>query len=325
VENNYGFAKGEDKKMQLFTITSHLNGEILYEGHFPSLLACLEDAVENNTNLAYADLNNINLSNANLDDARLKHAKIINCNLSGANLSESNLSGAQIKGCALYNTCLCYSNLQGCDFEDSSFGATDIAGCDISGSRFSTLSCFNLYFNLVHRMDSCIFTDIQGTPCTMSAPPLIIKGLSAIPTVFMNQHVFLNNETFTYNTETALNAVEIALYELRTRGIENGESMGKQQSAIGHLERTLADPQGSASLAFLLSCETMLQLAAKKLRSIWWMCRRCKKVLEGTNNKGIGKKNFITLMRYIARDPEKQKEKPVSLSGLKQERVINVR
>jgi hypothetical protein len=185
--------------MTLVQIKSCRNGnKPLFEGHFHSMAACLEQAVAEQVNLEKADLRNINLTNANLDGANLAGAHFTGANLSGANLSEANLKGARFEGASLYNTCLCYSDLHACNFESASFGATDMTGCDLSGSRFSTLSCFGLDFALVENMQGCVFRDPGGTICEMSRPPVAIKGPGVNPVVFMDRHVKIGSHIGSY-------------------------------------------------------------------------------------------------------------------------------
>lgn len=177
--------------MPLIKLQAHCDQRLLYEGDFPSLSACLEQAVAEHINLDGIDLHNANLINANLDDAVMPNANLSGANLSGANLSESIFTGSNFAGTALYNTCLCYSDLSYCDFGEAAFGATDITGCDLSESRFSTLSTFTLDFNHVRSMTGCVFRDPGGTLCAMSRPPVVIHGLGNGPVILLDHHAKL--------------------------------------------------------------------------------------------------------------------------------------
>ena len=175
--------------MRNFCIVSHKTADVLFDGRLESITDCLERAVAKKTNLADADLRNANLTNATLDDAILPGADFSGANLCGANLSESNLRGTNFDGAVLYNTCLAWSDLRECKFNNTSFGATDIAGCDISRSWFAGLSCFTLNFNQVHAMQKCLFSSPGESPCPMSRPPIVINGLGTLPVMIMDRHI----------------------------------------------------------------------------------------------------------------------------------------
>ncbi len=185
--------------MPLIKLRSDQDNHLLYEGDFPTLTACLEQAVGEQINLKGVNLHNANLINANLDEAQLQNANLSGANLSGANLSESHLKGANMTGTALFNTCFCYSDLSYCDFGNSTFGGTDIAGCDISESRFSTLSAFTLNFDLARNMAGCVFRDPAGVLCAMSRAPVVIHGLQNGPVVLMDHHVKIGTTVKSYN------------------------------------------------------------------------------------------------------------------------------
>ncbi|GJL85188.1 MAG: hypothetical protein DHS20C02_09630 [Micavibrio sp.] len=185
--------------MPLIKLQSDQDNRLLYEGDFPTVTACVEQAVSEQIDLKNVNLHNANLINANLDEAQLQNANLSGANLSGANLSEAHLKGANMDGAALYNTCFCYSNLSYCDFGNSAFGGTDIVGCDISESRFSTLSAFTLNFVLARNMAGCVFRDPSGTLCSMSRAPVVIHGLQNGPLVLMDYHVKIGHAVKSYH------------------------------------------------------------------------------------------------------------------------------
>lgn len=184
--------------MKFFSIRSIKNNEVLFEGRFYSFKTCVEQAVAEKMDLSYANLSNLDLSNANLDDARLAYANFSRANLTGANLSESNLAHANFDGAALYNVCFALSNLQMCNFENASFGATDITGANISCTKFSTLSCFTLGFIDAREMHGCVFKNPDGTTSKMSRPPIVINGLKTTPLIFMDRHIKAGQDIFAY-------------------------------------------------------------------------------------------------------------------------------
>lgn len=199
--------------MPLIKLQSDQDDHLLYEGNFPTLVACLEQAVRDRTDLTGINLHKANLMNANLDEAQMPYANLSGANLSGANLSEAFLKGANFMGCALYNTCFCYSDLSYCDFGDSSFGSTDIAGADISESRFSTLSSFTLDFNLARNMVGCVFRDPSEMLCAMSRPPVVIHGLQNGPLVMMDHHVKIGSIVKPYNEWLGILSRKFSLFD----------------------------------------------------------------------------------------------------------------
>lgn len=174
--------------MQNYQLRSIKDDAILFEGRFDTFKACLERAVTDRVALHCVDLRNQNLTNANLDDALMPGADFSGSNLTGANMSESYFKDASFNGAALYNTCFCDSNLSACNFENAAFGATDIHGAIITRARFSTLSCFGLDFVTARAMIGCIFINPDGTPCPMSRPPLVIRGLGNDILVLLDHH-----------------------------------------------------------------------------------------------------------------------------------------
>ncbi len=182
--------------MRHYILKTHTDQKTLFSGYYASFIACLEEAVRQNTDLSHIDLRNLNLSNANLDGAQMPGAYLKGCNLSGINLSESNLRDSVFHNCALYNSCLSYSILHNSDFRNADFGATLIEGCDITQCIFSTLSCFDLEFQLVEKMDGCMFIENNGVIHSMSTQPIIIKGVLNTPVIIMDQVIKIGLKVF---------------------------------------------------------------------------------------------------------------------------------
>ncbi|MCB9973611.1 MAG: pentapeptide repeat-containing protein [Rhodospirillales bacterium] len=170
--------------MNLFQLKKTGSEEILYEGVFDTLKACVEAAVCGGICLDYVDLRGANLMNAEMDDSIFNHARFDRANLTGANLSAAQLSGAVFQDAVLYNTCLCEAVMTQAQFFGASFGASDIAWADLTGAMFDTLSSLDLNFSEALMTSSSFFYDRTGTICEMSRPPVVIKGLSHIVVLF---------------------------------------------------------------------------------------------------------------------------------------------
>ncbi len=176
------------RRLQKQSIRNHLTGAVIYDGFFPSLLACAEQAVADGVALDGADFTDANLVNARLDDARLKGSSFRSANLMGANLSEAVLDAADFSDAGLQNACLCFTSLRYARFAGALFGATDIAGADITGSVFSTLSALSLNFRDTADMQACVFEDREQRCYPLTRPPVVIHGLT-YPVIFMDSHV----------------------------------------------------------------------------------------------------------------------------------------
>lgn len=180
--------------MQHFALKTYTDQSPLFEGHYTTLIDCLETAVSMKTDLSYIDLKHQNLSNANLDNAHMPHANFSGANLTGTNLSESTLNNAIYFDATLYNTCFAYSDLKGSDFRGASFGATMIEGCTIKSSKFSTLSCFDLDFPNAFDMHGCTFEALDGKLHNMSCHPIIVKGFLNKPIIIMDHTIALGTK-----------------------------------------------------------------------------------------------------------------------------------
>jgi len=174
--------------MKTQKINSHRTGKTLFEGPFATLQQALEQAIEDNICLDYADLSGAVLINATLDGAQLRHACFHNTNLMGTNLSEAFLEGANFANADLQNACLCFSNLQGCNFDGAEFGGTDIAGSNVSNCLFSTQAAFLLNFTEAASMEGTRYCVSNTESCSMSLPPVLLQGL-AYPVILLDQHI----------------------------------------------------------------------------------------------------------------------------------------
>lgn len=180
--------------MKEYIIKSIQTKAILFQGHYPSMQSCLEDAFSINANLAHADLRKLDLSNLNLDEAELKHIDFAGSNLTGANFSEAKLLHCNFQNSDLYNTCLAYGTLANCSFDGASFGATDITQSTFVSCLFSNLTCFTLNFKLAKRMIDCRFADAEGTIIPLTEPPIIVHGIFDMPLIFMDGRVWRGHD-----------------------------------------------------------------------------------------------------------------------------------
>ena len=171
--------------MPMIEIKHHETGRTIYAGNFPSIVECLENAVDRRENMSGADLRRQNISNANLDGICLRGSKLLGANLTGANLSEADLEHCDLRETLLCNTCLCETNLSGCDFSGALFGATDISFASLPGAVFSTSSALEMDFSSVKDMKDCRFVNPDGTPLSFNTPPLVLKGLLHTPVIIL--------------------------------------------------------------------------------------------------------------------------------------------
>jgi len=182
--------------MKNIKLRQYTDNSIIFEGEYKTIKDCIEHAVSKNISLSHINLKNQNLTNVNLDGGYMPYANFCGANLTGANLSEANLSNSIFYNSSLYNACLSYSNLDNCDFRGTSFGATMIEGTSLQNCKFSTFSSFDLDFQYTTTMSNCTFETIDGGKCTMSSPPIVIKGLLSVPIVIFDDFIKIGAKTF---------------------------------------------------------------------------------------------------------------------------------
>ena len=107
--------------------------------------------------LSGADLRGANLSGANLSGAYLSGADLRGANLSGANLSGANLSGAYLSGADLRHANLSEADLSGADLRYADLSGADLSGADLSGANLS--GAYLRGANLSEAGLSVLFTD----------------------------------------------------------------------------------------------------------------------------------------------------------------------
>ena len=65
--------------LQTFEIKNRYDGTVIFKGDYPTLKACVEDAVKKGISLENANLENANLENAILTNANLENANLWGC------------------------------------------------------------------------------------------------------------------------------------------------------------------------------------------------------------------------------------------------------
>lgn len=219
-----------------YKLKNHLTKKTLFEGSFPSLRACVEKAVELNTDLTEVDLSFANLSNAAMDNAYMPRSVLKGANLTGTNLSEATLDYSDFTDSALYNACLCLSSLTHCRFLGASFGATDIAGAIISGATFSTLSALNLDFFHAFAIKNCFFSDSDGKRTSFSKPPIVINGIMNTPVVIFENCIHIGTTRLPVAASGLIEALKKTIQELNPKGetgkfLQTPENHGKSSFA----------------------------------------------------------------------------------------------
>lgn len=179
--------------MQYISIKSHKTNDILFEGQYANMRACVEAAVMQERDLSNADLQHEDLSNANLDGGQFAGSLFNHSNMTGANLSESDLRYCQFSNSTLYNCCLAYSDLTGSVFGNSDFGATDITQSKLQECSFSGLSSFTLSFHSVQGLEGSVFTTADGLTLNMGVAPVVIHGLDRAPLIIFQHDMLLGH------------------------------------------------------------------------------------------------------------------------------------
>jgi hypothetical protein len=170
--------------MQNYKVLSWKTKTTLFEGHYLNFKRCLQDAIEKEVCLKYADLTGANLSNTDLDCSNFYYVKFDNVNLQGANLTECHFEQCSFVNANLQAVCLAYSTITSCDFTGAIMHGCDIAGTALSKSIFSTRSACQLNFIDTERLSNCLYRHQDETLCSFSRPPIHIQGLELPFTIF---------------------------------------------------------------------------------------------------------------------------------------------
>ena len=158
--------------MSSFYTLSNKQGNILFQGLYPSFAKCVEHAFAQGVSLRHADFRNAALMNVTMDNADVSYADFRGANLTGANMSEIKGYRAIFTGADLYNCCFALADLRHGVFDHAHFGGTDFSGANISHCCFSGWSFMDIDFTATAKMQACLYDDRHY----FSAPPLIIKG-----------------------------------------------------------------------------------------------------------------------------------------------------
>lgn len=193
---DYGISinKGEEKmdRIQKFNIRND-KGDLLFEGFYKTIKDCVEHAVQIKTDLSYANLSGLNLSQVNMDDGIFFGANFRNTNLNAANLSEAVFDNACFENADVTFACFAISSLKNVNFVNASFGHTDVTDATISGCRFSCPSIFTTHFHRAELFKDCVFIHRNNNVIRMSRAPITIHGLPCDIT-YVDQHVRIGND-----------------------------------------------------------------------------------------------------------------------------------
>lgn len=126
----------------------------------------LIDANLNNAILVMTDLRNAKLTNVNLENARLKEVNLSNANLSNANLNyvcfdntslfNANLSNASLKNTDLSFICLQNVNLSDANLKNANLNGTDLQHVNLSNANLSNTQVLGTNFTGVNFTGACI-------------------------------------------------------------------------------------------------------------------------------------------------------------------------
>lgn len=153
------------------------DNEVVWRLRSKNIKEVLKDAILNNVsvsniNLEGADLsgiqlNNVDLYGSNLRDANLSNSTLLKigfgwCNLSGVSfdntsLENCHLTGSNLSSCSLEGQKFTY-NLRNINFEDSSLDGADLSGCHIDKSNFNNSSLDYVDFN-ASTIERCNFNN----------------------------------------------------------------------------------------------------------------------------------------------------------------------
>jgi len=137
-----------------------ITGKILFEvKKEKSAKELLEQAVRQNTDLAYSnlegcelegcDLRGCDLRGCELGDSDLRGADLRCCDLRGCELEDADLKGTDLAGANLKN-----SDLKGCDLRGADLTCSNLKGCDLRGAdlKYSNLVGADLEINKIKHL-----------------------------------------------------------------------------------------------------------------------------------------------------------------------------
>ncbi len=170
-----------------------VSGKIIFEGRFASIKQGVEMAVEKGANLEGINLRQANLSGALIDRAKMRGACFWGANLNGADMSDGLFEGSDFRAANLLNTCLAESNCHQTDFSGAYFSCTIFDGTDLSSARFSCPSIFSVNLVEAKTLQDAIYSHLGEVDCDLSHAPLIIRGLKR-PMIFMDDSVLVGTD-----------------------------------------------------------------------------------------------------------------------------------
>lgn len=185
--------------MSWLTLKTWNTGETLFEGEFASWKECLESAITAGVSLDHLQLENADLSAANLDGASLDYARITHCNLRGANLSEASLIKSQWTGCDFTEACLMDTQAVNAKFTQCRMGQMDVAYADLRGAMIDCPAFLKNDFTRSTHMGGAVFMT-HGSVYSISRGPVFVRGM-ALDVVLMDEHVLIGGDMIVRNDQ----------------------------------------------------------------------------------------------------------------------------
>ena len=111
--------------------------QVLHVSEKKTIQEAVEEAIEKEVdlsfaNLRYADLRDADLRNANLCYANLRNANLRNANLRSANLCDANLRNANLRDADLRNANLCYANLSNANLRNANLSDANLSFANLA-------------------------------------------------------------------------------------------------------------------------------------------------------------------------------------------------
>ncbi|MCB1529719.1 MAG: pentapeptide repeat-containing protein [Rhodospirillales bacterium] len=169
-------------------LLSKKTGKILFEGRFPTIRRCVEQAVYEKTDLSHVDLRGMNLRHSNLDGAKMRGACLWGALLDYADMSGGVFERCDFRAASLKETCLADSALRGADFRGAYFSKTIVADSDFSKTQFSCPSLFSLPWHEAKTLEGAIYWHKGEVPCDLSGGPVSLQGPEG-QVVYLNDHI----------------------------------------------------------------------------------------------------------------------------------------
>ncbi len=160
-------------------IICSLSGKKLFETRHKTVKNTLEEVVERNIDLSYADLRNCKITDASLDGMIAPGASFWGTDFGGSDIGYAILHGADLRCANLSDCCFAHSNLTGANMNGAQFSRTIVEGAVLDRARVSCPSFWECDLQTAQSMIGLVYSHLGEDEIALEKPPVIIKGMGS--------------------------------------------------------------------------------------------------------------------------------------------------